>query len=152
MMKSSAPESPYWEQKSLQDMSHEEWENLCDGCARCCLHKVEDADSRVIHYTRLACRLLDLETCRCQDYDHRREHVPDCLSLTSTIVDNTHWLPESCAYRRLVEGRGLAWWHPLVSGDGETVKQAGISICGKALTETAAALSEIEDWIVDWFD
>ena len=152
MMKSSASESPYWEQKTLQDMSHEEWENLCDGCARCCLHKVEDADSRAIYYTRIACRLLDLETCRCQDYDHRRERVPDCLSITTTIVDKIHWLPESCAYRSLVEGRGLAWWHPLVSGDGRTVKQAGISICGKALTETAAALSEIEDWIVDWFD
>lgn len=145
-------EQPFWQTQNLQDLTTEEWEALCDGCGKCCLHKIEDEDSGQVYFTNVACRLLDLQTCRCQDYQHRSEQVPDCLMLTVDRVHAIDWLPESCAYRRLAEGRGLAMWHPLVSGDSETVRLAGISVCGKAIPEEQADLSKLEDRVVDWFD
>ena len=100
---------------------------LCDGCGRCCLHKLRDDDTGALSFTNVACRLLDLHSCQCSDYAHRRRRVPDCVSLTPAEVRAIDWLPPSCAYRRLAEGKDLAWWHPLVSGDPETVHTAGIS-------------------------
>jgi len=143
---------PFWESKTLEEMTSEEWESLCDGCAKCCLHKIEDIDSGQVYFTNVACRLLDLNTCRCQDYAHRTSRVPDCMSLTPGVLNEISWLPVTCAYRRLVEGKGLAWWHPLVSGDPNTVHQADISVCGKAIPERKINLSKLEDWVVDWFD
>lgn len=143
---------PFWERKSLAEMSQDEWEALCDGCAKCCLHKIEDEDSGEIYFTFVACRLLNLSTCRCQDYAHRSELVKDCLLLTPKMVNTIHWLPRSCAYRRLAEGRGLARWHPLISADPQSVSQAGISVCGRVIPESHVDLAKIEDMVVDWFD
>ena len=128
MASAPADPPPFWEVKTLEEMTREEWESLCDGCARCCLVKLEDADSGEIHFTDIGCTLLDGKTCRCRDYRRRQSRVPDCVKLTPETVRSLSWLPVTCAYRRLAEGRDLAWWHPLVSGTPETVHQAGVSV------------------------
>jgi uncharacterized cysteine cluster protein YcgN (CxxCxxCC family) len=145
-------ETPFWEEKTLEEMSPEEWEAVCDVCGKCCLHKIEDENSGEVYFTNVVCRLLDLNTCRCTDYARRSEIVPECFPLTPDLVRNANWLPESCAYRRLVEGRGLAWWHPLVSGDLSTVRYVGASIFGKAVSEEDVDMADLEDMVVDWFD
>ncbi len=139
---------PFWETKSLDEMSDKEWESLCDGCGRCCLHKLRDDDTDALMFTNVACRLLNLESCQCADYAHRQRWVPDCVRLTPKAVREIDWLPPSCAYRRVQEGKGLAWWHPLVSGDPQTVHDAGISVRGRAVSERSAG--PFEHHIVDW--
>lgn len=139
---------PFWQRKTLAEMSGREWESLCDGCGRCCLNKLEDEASGQIYITRVACRLLDLKTCRCRDYENRQAQVPDCLKIDLAAVQSLSWLPSSCAYRRLAEGRDLAWWHPLVSGDPETVHAAGISVRGFAVSERRVDIHQLEDYIV----
>ena len=139
---------PFWKAKSLEQMTREEWESLCDGCGRCCLHKLRDDDTGALSFTNVACRLLDLKTCQCGDYAHRRRRVPDCVSLTPAEVRAIDWLPPSCAYRRLADGKDLAWWHPLVSGDPDTVHEAGISVRGRAISERGGG--SFEEYIVDW--
>ena len=131
-------------------MSPTEWESLCDGCGRCCLEKLEDYQTGEISYTNVACGLLDTETCRCSRYVERRRFVPDCVALTSDNVADLHWMPYSCAYRCLAEGRELADWHPLVSGDAGTVFTAGISVRGRCVTAKEAG--DLEDHIVIWPD
>ncbi len=136
--------------KSLVEMTVEEWESLCDGCAQCCLVKLEDEDNGNIFYTDVVCYLLDQEACRCGDYADRTRLVPECVSLTVDNIVDLGWMPEDCAYRRLSEGRELAWWHPLVSGSPDSVHEAGASIRGKVVSEREVEESELEDHIVDW--
>ena len=138
-------EPPFWKAKSLAEMSRAEWESLCDGCGRCCLNKLEDEDTGAFLYTRAACKLLDLDTCRCSDYPNRARRVSDCVSLTPENVGTLGWLPVTCAYRLLDEGKPLAWWHPLVSGDPATVDEAGISVKGEAYSEEGIAVDDLVD-------
>jgi len=148
----SSDEMPFWRRKSLLEMTNSEWESLCDGCGRCCLVKLEDADDPArTYFTDVGCRLLNGETCRCRDYAHRTEKVKDCVRLTPRNVKRIVWLPPTCAYRRLADGHDLYWWHPLVSGDPETVHQAGISVRGRVgAHEDEIAEDELENRIVSW--
>ncbi|MBH23195.1 MAG: hypothetical protein CMH57_01795 [Myxococcales bacterium] len=143
---------PFWKTTPLHEMTSEQWESLCDGCARCCLHKVMDEETGRIHYTHVACRLLDRDTCRCTRYPERARLVPDCVTLTPDNTWIMPWMPETCAYRRIHEGRDLAWWHPLVSGDPESVHLAGISVQELTIAEEEADLDDLEFYIVDWIE
>ena len=137
----------FWE-RPLAELNPREWEALCDGCGRCCLHKMEDADTGAIEDTNVACRLLDCETAQCRDYVHRKTFVPDCLRLTLKIVEDVPWLPETCAYRLRAEGKPLRAWHYLLSGDREAVVRAGVSVAGRVVSETEAG--PLEHHVVDW--
>ncbi len=146
---SRAAEAPYWETKRLDEMTEAEWEALCDGCGKCCLNKIEDIETGEIAPTRVACRLLDLGTCRCADYENRKRLVSDCIVLTPDNVTAIPWMPWSCAYRRIAEGRGLDWWHALVSGDPEAVHRAGVSVRGRVVSERDIK-RPLEDYVIDW--
>ncbi|MBI1494231.1 YcgN family cysteine cluster protein [Halocynthiibacter styelae] len=140
----------FWEKYPFDKLTAGEWEALCDGCGKCCLNKLEDEDSGVVVFTRVACRLLDDETCRCSQYEIRRQFVPECIVLTpKTLPDVSYFMPYSCAYRRLHEGRGLADWHPLVSGDPESVHKAGISMQGQTVPEFEVPEEEWEHYLIE---
>jgi uncharacterized cysteine cluster protein YcgN (CxxCxxCC family) len=142
---------PFWRRKSLAELSATEWESLCDGCGRCCLNKLEDEDTGRVYYTDVGCRLLDATTCRCKDYRNRSEQVDDCVKLSPDNVAALKWLPPTCGYRLVAHGRDLYWWHPLVSGDPDTVHAAGISVRGRvAISEEDLAIEDYEDRIVSW--
>jgi uncharacterized protein len=143
---------PFWRRKSLSEMTDSEWESLCDGCGRCCLNKLEEEESAdKTYYTDVGCRLLDGHSCRCSDYQHRLDLVEDCVRLTPESLKTIKWLPPSCAYVLLAEGRDLYWWHPLVSGDPDTVHIAGVSVRGRMrATELEVPDEELEDYIVNW--
>lgn len=144
------PETPFWKRKRLEDMSPAEWESLCDGCARCCLVKLEDEDTEEIAYTDVHCRLLDAGSCRCSDYHNRSSEVAGCLQLDVATVRAVSWLPPTCAYRLVAEGHDLYWWHPLVSGDQQSVHAAGVSVRGRVVCETRVTEDELEDRVVRW--
>jgi len=139
----------YWKRKSLTEMTTEEWEGLCDGCALCCAHKVEDEETGEVYYTDVACRLLELGTCRCSDYANRARKVAECLLLSADKPDDFQWLPASCAYRRLANGQDLPRWHPLITGDPESVHEAGVSIKGKAVSEKDTKLFTVLSKVSD---
>jgi hypothetical protein len=141
---------PFWKRKTLAEMSAPEWESLCDGCGLCCLNKIEEWDSGDIYFTSIRCKLMDGESCRCTSYPNRWDFVPDCVQLTLENVPEIEWLPPTCGYRLVNEGRDLYWWHPLVSGDPETVHQAGISARGRTVSENDVGLDDMEDYVVDW--
>ena len=141
-------DNPFWKTKTLEQMTPEEWESLCDGCGRCCLHKLRDDVTEALSFTNVSCRLLDRHSCQCSDYPRRQEKVPDCVSLTPEILDEIDWLPPSCAYRRVQEGRDLAWWHHLVSGDPATVHEAGVSVRGRAISEEVSG--PLDRHLADW--
>lgn len=138
----------FWETKTLQEMSSTEWEALCDGCGLCCLQKLEDDEDGSVYFTRIACKLLDLTTCRCKNYAERKSFVPDCVQLTFDDVESFHWLPPSCAYRRLSEGEKLPDWHPLLTGDYESTHKSGISMAGKMLSEEQVSEDKWEDYLI----
>ena len=143
--------APFWKTKSLAQMTRAEFESVCDGCARCCLVKLEDEDSGQIHYTDVTCKLLDAKSCRCRDYGRRRARVPDCLKITPRTAKSYSWLPPTCGYRLLAEGRDLHWWHPLVSGDPASVHKAGISVRGRvAGPEQDFSDDELAHHLVAW--
>ena len=149
---SSRTETGFWETTSLEEMSESQWESLCDGCARCCLHKLEDADSGEVFYTRVRCRYLDANSCRCTDYANRSTLVPHCIQLRPQDLGELDWLPPTCAYRLLAAGESLPAWHPLVSGDPESVHTAGISIRGQAISDEFVHPDGYDEHIVHWVE
>jgi uncharacterized cysteine cluster protein YcgN (CxxCxxCC family) len=141
---------PFWKRKTLEEMNRKEWESLCDGCAKCCLVKLEDEDTLAIEYTNVACRLLDCTSCQCSDYKNRKKHVPDCVKLSPKVIEEVSWMPPSCAYRLISEGKDLPDWHPLVSGETESVVEAGMSVRGRVVSEVEIDFDDICDYIVEW--
>lgn len=137
----------FWE-LPLDELGREEWEALCDGCGRCCLHKIEDEDTGAISETNVSCRLLDPANGRCREYRHRKAFVPDCLRLTPRVVEQVSWLPDSCAYRRRARGQSLPAWHPLLTGDREAMVKAGASVAGRVVSEDDAG--PLDHHIVQW--
>ena len=138
----------FWDEKSVAEMSDAEWEALCDGCARCCLIKLEDEDTGAIGTTSVVCELLDVDTCRCTRYPERHQLVPDCIDFNAEVIAELAWLPDTCAYRLLAEGKPLAWWHPLISGNSATVHEAGVSVRGNVVSETHVHPDELTSMIV----
>ena len=148
---SGADDRPFWKTLTLEEMSAAQWESLCDGCGRCCLVKLEDFDTAEILFTDVGCTLLDEGSCRCSDYVHRQEKVEDCVRLTPDAVRNLSWLPVTCGYRLVSEGKDLQDWHPLVSGSAETVHQAGISVRGRLSgLEDEMSVDEQIERVVTW--
>jgi len=143
-------DQPFWLRKSLEQLSESEWESLCDGCGRCCLVKLEEEESGEVYQTDVACQLFDAQTCQCSNYSGRHKIVDDCLQLTPEFVPTLQWLPDSCAYRRLSEGRALPSWHYLVSGDREAVHRAGASVRGRVSNELDVQGEDLEERIVIW--
>ena len=129
-------------------MTSDEWESLCDGCAKCCLHRIEDEDSGEVFTTNIVCRYLDQDECRCSDYPNRSKNVPDCISVTPELLADPYWLPSTCTYRMLAEGKDLPQWHPLVSGSIDSVVTSGNSIRGRVVCETEA--DDPEHHLVQW--
>ena len=140
-------DKPFWETVPLERMSRSQWESLCDGCGKCCVHKLEDDETGQLFPTNVACRLLDPRTALCKDYPNRKAHVPECVRLTPAKLDTIDWLPSSCAYLRVHNGQGLAEWHPLVSGDPASVHRAGISVRGKTVSEDD--VGDLENHIIE---
>ncbi len=139
----------FWEHKTLSQMTHDEWEAVCDGCGLCCLVKLVDADTEELLYTRIVCRLMERGTCRCSDYDNRLEKVSDCVQFTPDTIGDIDWLPESCGYVRLAAGKKLSPWHPLLSGDPKSVHESGISIMDWSVLETEENMADPIDYIIE---
>lgn len=141
--------SAFWKEKTLTDLSPAEWESLCDGCAKCCIIKFEDEDTGRIYHTNAVCELLDIYHCKCTRYAERSVLVPTCLTLNATLIQELKWMPDTCAYRLLAEGKDLPDWHPLISGDPKTVHQAGISVRGKVVSAKDVEEDDLFDYVID---
>ena len=140
----------FWKTKSLVDFSTEEWEALCDGCGKCCLHKIEYADTGEIEYTNVACTLLNDNSCKCKDYTNRHKKIPDCLVITAQKISTIKWLPDTCAYKLVWEGKDLYWWHYLKSGSHQSIHDAGVSVRGRTISEDEDV--DLHDHVVDWIE
>jgi len=145
-------EARFWETKPLDELNREEWEALCDRCGRCCLLKIEDEDSKNLFYTNVVCEFHDSARCRCTAYRHRSLLVPDCIKVTPGVARDEKWLPDTCAYRLLAEHKPLFDWHPLISGDANSIHQAGISVRDKVISEEYVHPDELPEHLVHWFD
>ncbi len=145
-------QNAFWKTKTLRQMSSSEWEALCDGCGKCCLIKLIDDLTDDLHYTTVACKLLDCDSCRCGDYKNRKKLVEDCVILSPRLVEELHWMPSTCAYRLIYEGKDLYWWHPLVSGNPNTVHEAGISVKGRAISEREVKDAELPNYINEFLE
>jgi len=143
----SRPERPFWEVVPLDRMSREQWESICDGCGKCCVHKLEDDDTGEIFPTNVACRLLDNRTAQCKDYPNRKAHVPECVRLTPAVLDTIDWLPASCSYLRVHRGQGLAEWHHLITGDRESIHRAKASVRNRTVSEDE--VGDLENHIIE---
>jgi len=141
---------PFWQTKTLSELNPQEWESLCDNCGRCCMHKFQDEDTEQVYFTNVVCRYLHMKTCRCRHYENRQTLVPGCLTVSAGRPEQFAYLPESCAYRQLAEGKDLEWWHPLVSGTAETVHEAGISVRGKVVSDEFIHPKQLEEHVIDW--
>jgi uncharacterized cysteine cluster protein YcgN (CxxCxxCC family) len=143
----------FWKTKKLAEMNPEEWESLCDNCGKCCLHKLEDEDTGDIYFTSVACKLIDLDTCRCTRYAERTHLIPECLDIKHLEVRNYHWLPATCAYRLLNKGEELPSWHPLLTGSTDSVENADVSIRSFAMEESEVDdIDDLEDHIIEWLE
>ncbi len=140
----------WWDKKRLSELTQSEWEQLCDHCGKCCLLKLEDEESGDVYYTDVACKLMNANDCTCSQYAERQKLVPDCLKLTKENLEQISWMPLSCAYRRIMEGRGLPVWHHLVCGDKSEVHRQGYSVVGKFVYEDDVDSADIEERIVEW--
>ena len=140
-------QNAFWKNKTLRQMSSSEWEALCDGCGKCCLVKLIDDLTDDLHYTTVACKLLDCESCQCGDYENRKSLVEVCVILSPRLIEELHWMPSTCAYRLIYEGKDLYWWHPLISGSPNTVHEAGISVRGRVISEREVKDSELPKYI-----
>lgn len=140
----------FWQNFSIDELNHAEWEALCDGCGLCCLVKLEDIETEEVSYTKVACELLDCQTAACRDYPNRKQHVPDCIQLTPELLKQIKWLPATCAYRRVYEGKDLPRWHYLISGDRQSVIKARKSAAKRCISETQIHEEDIDDYIVRW--
>ena len=150
-MTTGPDDAPFWERKRLEEMTDGEWESLCDGCGRCCLEKAKSDDSPDLYFLDVGCELLDPLTAGCSDYEHRLARVPGCFKLTPAHMPSIDWLPDTCGYTRVFQGRKLEWWHPLVSGDPSTVHSAHVSVRGKVkATDKQVGEGEWEDHVVRW--
>lgn len=140
----------FWKHYRLEELNQAEWEALCDGCGLCCLVKLEDEDTQEIAYTKVSCKLLDCTTGHCADYENRKQHVPDCVQLTPELLKTIKWLPSSCAYRRVNEGKKLPNWHYLLTGSRQNVISARKSVAGRCISESLVNEDEIDEYIVRW--
>ena len=145
-------EIPFWKQKALTELTNDEWELLCDGCGKCCVLKLEDIETEAVYYTDVACKMLDCQTGRCQDYERRKQHVPDCILLTPEAIEQLAWMPKTCAYRLVYEGQTLPDWHPLISGSADTVMKAGHSVAGQVFPEGSVEDKDMANHIRNWDD
>ena len=145
-------DAPFWESKTLDEMTDAEWESLCDGCGQCCLHKLVNEETSDVFYTRVACALLDTQTARCTDYRQRLRRVKDCLDVRHMQTSELAWMPKTCAYRLLQERQPLPPWHPLITGNPESTRAAGISVTGWAVSEETVNLDNLEAEIIEWVD
>jgi len=142
--------TPFWQRKNLTEMDQHEWESLCDSCGKCCLNKLEDEDTGKIFFTSVVCDLIDAKTCRCTQYQQRTQLVPNCIDIKSETFVQYDWLPETCAYRRLAEGKDLPSWHPLITGTFDSVHEAGVSVRSYATPESDA--NDLQDYVIEWLN
>ncbi|KAA8732476.1 YcgN family cysteine cluster protein [Acinetobacter qingfengensis] len=140
----------FWQHYSIDALTHAEWEALCDGCGLCCLIKLEDDETQEVAYTKVACKLLDCQSAACSDYPDRHQYVPDCIQLTPELLQQIHWLPSSCAYRRVAEGKPLPNWHYLLTGDRNSIIKAKKSAAKRCISETQVQEDDIEEYIIRW--